>query len=320
MPESSVTASGKPGPTNPVVAGLSKQKSPHPYSAVSFSPCRQYAATACKDTLQILKVGANGLRLIKTVVTAPYFQHDNSTSTQSKINRTQDGGHLNLRDFALGGGGAPQQQQQQGAANSMINVVITDVAWSSGKVQRNKKKKHESDEDEDDDGWQKIDAMANDAERIQQRLHSSMIAAAGSNGVIVIWSAAALLEVDKNTPNNHPSASAQAPEAVLSQHLRTVNRLAWHPTKPGLLLSASQDGTVLLWERRKKDAALVTHDKPDTRRFKGLFGLASLTAPVQQQRSLYRWYCRSTFAPKSEAVRDIRWSPFYEDGTWELPT
>ena len=47
------------------------------------------------------------------------------------------------------------------------------------------------------------------------------------------------------------------PEAVLVEHSRAVNRLAWHPTgrRPGLLLTASQDATVRLWERRVGSAA-----------------------------------------------------------------
>ena len=93
----------------------------------------------------------------------------------------------------------------------------------------------------------------------------SLIAAAGSNGVIVVWTADALMEsagfattastagttgaARSNVANNKAAATgtgssssrahhlAAAPEAVLSQHVRAVNRLAWHPTRHGLLLS-----------------------------------------------------------------------------------
>lgn len=335
-----------------MVAYLSKQKSPHPYSSVSFSPCRQYAATACKDTLQIVRVGATGLRLVKTVITAPYFQQNDTTTTPTSRSsstsrmvvgqqqqRQHDEGRLNLQAFALsgitaglgggGGGASAQQPAQPPAASSMMNVVITDVAWSSGKSSRKNKTKNESDDDEDDEGWQKIDKNSrNDGESVKQRLRSSMIAAAGSNGVIVVWNAETLLGIvdspssTADSGSNGPPSPAQAPEAVLCQHVRQVNRLAWHPSKHGLLLSASQDGTVLLWERRKmEDVSPAAHINPNANssRFKGFFGgLAnSAASSVQQHRrsQKFQWHCRATFQPKSEAVRDIRWSPFYEDGT-----
>jgi hypothetical protein len=50
-----------------------------------------------------------------------------------------------------------------------------------------------------------------------------LIAAAGSNGVIVVWTAETLLEGE--------SGQFPAPDAILSQP-NTVNRLAWHPRRP----------------------------------------------------------------------------------------
>ncbi|CAK4109170.1 unnamed protein product [Aphanomyces euteiches] len=35
-------------------------------------------------------------------------------------------------------------------------------------------------------------------------------------------------------------------------HDRAVNRICWHPTDPNLLLSASQDGLIKLWDQRLK--------------------------------------------------------------------
>jgi hypothetical protein len=278
-----ITGSG----LDPVVAYLSKQKSPHPYSSIALSPCRQYAVTACKDSLQILRVSPSGIRSIRTVICSPYFQQ--------QLQR-HDNDNLNLRDFAFGGIGN-QRQQPQAASSSMINVVITDVAWSCGIRTRN---------DEDDADLQK------NSEKDQE-----LIAAAGSNGVIVVWSASNLL--DGISTNQQQQLSVQAPEAVLSQHVRAVNRLAWHPSKQGLLLSASQDGTVLLWERRKKtkgERDQTREEREKQKKFSSFFGkmmTSAGTASAKQQ--AYQWHCRSTFAPKSEAVRDIRWSPFYGDGT-----
>jgi hypothetical protein len=197
----------------------------------------------------------------------------------------------------------------------------------------------------------------------------SLVAAAGSNGAIVVWSAAALLSLrEPATPSGggggrghqspsssrHSSIQVVNPEAVLSQHTRAVNKLAWHPKLP-LLLSGSQDATVLLWERNRRPAAAGDgtagiagstvagqkqqpqqhgNDEPQhalNRWFGNPFGRAGggPTAPASQdvgdgtrpgsgphpRTSLWWWQMRNRFEPKSEAVRDIQWSPFYDDGT-----
>uniref|UniRef100_A0A6V2AHI3 GATOR complex protein WDR24 n=1 Tax=Ditylum brightwellii TaxID=49249 RepID=A0A6V2AHI3_9STRA len=56
------------------------------------------------------------------------------------------------------------------------------------------------------------------------------------------------------TTNNHAIGQ---PEAVLFHHSRAVNRLAWHCTGrcPGFLLTASQDATVKLWDRRSSSSS-----------------------------------------------------------------
>jgi len=71
----------------------------------------------------------------------------------------------------------------------------------------------------------------------------SVVAAAGSNGVVVAWHArTALLEdISGSTRSGQtPPAILGQPEAVLAEHTRAVNRLAWHSRKHDLLLSASQ--------------------------------------------------------------------------------
>ena len=100
------------------------------------------------------------------------------------------------------------------------NVIITDVVWSL--PQRG------PDDPLDADDYQRGWQTEHEAE--------SLVAAAGSNGVFVIWNARhALLE-------GSASAMGFPPDAVCSHSSRPVNRLAWHPTgkHPGHLLTASQ--------------------------------------------------------------------------------
>jgi WD domain, G-beta repeat len=194
----------------------------------------------------------------------------------------------------------------------------------------------------------------------QQSDHSrgSFIAAAGSNGVILVWNAENLLDLS-STPNpsdavrkdsstqqqqNQVSSSSSSlfatPDAILNQYGRDVNRLAWHPTKHGILLSASQDGTVRLWERRKmiptnnnnsnSDVGMsggsneIVTSAPRGGMFSALFGNMRITnkqvvdvGPIPTK-TLYQWHLRTIYEPKSEAVRDIKWSPHYEDGKKNL--
>lgn len=362
--------------TNPATAGASSSTSSprYPYTSVSFSPCRRYAVIAGKELLQIVRVGPKGLRLVQTIPTAAYFQqkqHQQPSDPRGRTIPPQDSGFLNLRDFARGVGQQQQQQQQSpqsassstgGGVNAIMNIVVTDVAWSSGIVPSKSNEdlllaSSSDDEQQGHDGFGSIGNLPGD--RQHHQLQTSLIAAAGSNGVIVVWSAALLLglptHADGDTPGNSKNNEAvqksptapvvQQPEAELSKHTRQVNRLAWHPTKHGLLLSASQDGSVLLWERIRRrnddlvDKKSVSADslKNKPNRFQGLFGgltqqhqqqqqqlsdAGTLVQPLhlkhqrfQQQQQQYQWQCRATFTPKSEAVRDLRWSPFYDDGT-----
>lgn len=119
---------------------------------------------------------------------------------------------------------------------SNVNVVITDVAWS--KPQRYKSSGDEANTPEivmDDD---ETDPVGTPSNKKKEEVLDSIVAAAGSNGVVVVWSArrSFLAEGDGSAS----SMANQQPEAILSQHTRAINRLAWHPRRPGLLLSASQ--------------------------------------------------------------------------------
>ena len=197
---------------------------------------------------------------------------------------------------------------------------------------------------------------------------SSVVAAAGSNGVVVSWSAPSLVANmacpssnnaggsgrpgiglfhtrKSNVATSQVSAAAASigqPEAAFMAHSRAVNRLAWHPTgrRPYLLLSASQDGTAKLWDRRASTSsssaisggadgnlgstAASSSTQPSSfnlNNAKNWFGFASphsvpsaqLPASIALSRTAM-WHCVSTYQPKCEAVRDIKWNPFIDDG------
>jgi WD40 repeat protein len=112
-------------------------------------------------------------------------------------------------------------------------------------------------------------------------------------------------------------------------------------------LSASQDSTVRLWERRKVDQNTSVNSNEGQQqqqqeqqhqhhqRFHPLSlfsafhgntvsgggagggggGAGSVGAGGGGgiKKTSYSWHCRGIYEPKSEAVRDIQWSPFHED-------
>ena len=151
---------------------------------------------------------------------------------------------------------------------------------------------------------------------------SSIVAAAGSNGVVVAWHQSSLLENSNifHGRNRERAASTSAafgqPEAVFLAHSRAVNRLAWHPTgnRPYLLLTASQDGTVKLWDRRASSPMLsdvkVEVSPVRASSVKTWFGFGGAQIATESKFSMAsanlptsNWHCVSTYTPKCEAVR-----------------
>ena len=172
----------------------------------------------------------------------------------------------------------------------------------------------------------------------------TLVAAAGSNGVVVVWKAETALlgkggggsdnkgfgshQAKTHLPFHHrgdasPASAATIgqPEAILAEHTRAVNRVAFHPTgrRPGLLLTASQDATVKLWERRAttsvgSQTSQKQQKEKQKKKKKSWFAMSSSSgqesaAPVRS----YSWRCIATFQPKAEAVRDIAWHPNNDD-------
>jgi len=228
----------------------------------------------------------------------------------------------------------------------------------------------------------------------QQIRDDSLIAAAGSNGAVVIWRASDLFvgahptitqsqqqhttdaanrtARDKNRgrmfshygyvpptqPNNNNSntttttndplsssststkGSVRPPDILVMEHEHSmavnrlpVNRLAWHPKRSGLLLTASQDGSAILWERRitKKTIPSSPTDEPPneppTTNSKGglrsWFGSATHTPSTKSHSRTHKntptpnnnnnedaftWYNKAKFDPKCGAILDIKWS------------
>lgn len=190
---------------------------------------------------------------------------------------------------------------------------------------------------------------------------TSVVAAAGSNGVIVAWRARSALLGGDNAPSSNAggrgwglggggrsgnndnttgtsqvssAASIGQPEAVFLGHARAINRLAWHPTgrRPYLLLSASQDGTVKLWDRRAAaNTGFGTYVSPPVTNNPQMFQQSTKSPTlmswfgrntpkasntIMSSNATVRtasWHCVSTYQPKCEAVRDIKWNPFIDD-------
>lgn len=122
--------------------------------------------------------------------------------------------HGDVRDtFARPG---KQPARPAGANMTHANIVITCVAWSMPQVKSEGEELALNEEDQ-----------------------NTLVAAAGSNGVVVIWSARQAF-FSQTSAGGSSTMAHQQPEATLSQHTRAVNSLAWHPKRPGLLLTASQ--------------------------------------------------------------------------------
>lgn len=332
-------------------------------------------------------------------------------SSSSSSSSTSGNSLLNLRDFALsggGGGGNSASINKNKPATTTIQpplidtqlIIVTAVAWSNGTAAATTGSTNTGTHLSSNDSTTGTDSINIDTDSVQSKtattsllqklddsddlvlqhqeqqkqqhlLRTSMIAVAGSNGVIAIWNVATLLGLDDTEPtkdsyhksthdtshqNNKgnsntvpnpslrtttaitstPSIMAQQPSAILIHHVRQVNALAFHPMKHGLLLSASQDCTVVVWEQQKSTASTPTttnlhvnnsyktnNHQQQQFGLKGLFGAfggtqQQVSSSLSQQRfqHSYTWHCRTTFTPKSEAIRDVQWSPIFPDGTF----
>ena len=341
--------------------------SPQPYSAVSLSPNGQHAVTACNGSLQMVSIGPDGMKILKTI---PFDQHASVSGGSSGSNAVSPSPTSVTVGGGGGGGGGglhhrrssqfhrplrisedlfeepgqtssrSQTQQLKQQLNSnlninsnhsnscgpkkvmMMNVVVNDVAWSGHLMEMGiSSSPHSS----------KKPNRSTTTTTMTSHQYQSLIAAAGSNGSIVVWRQETLLQgqVGQQKQLQPPQLQSMAPEVVLNQHIRAVNRLAWHP-KRQILLSASHDSTVRLWERKR--VKTTTDDGPKKKveqqpssgfsfPFFGDFqrkhnnnnNTTSTTTTEQQSTPTYTWQCTGVFEPRCESVRDVGWNPMSED-------
>lgn len=116
-----------------------------------------------------------------------------------------------------------KQSPHSHARNSMThgNVTITAVAWSPPQVMKGKV------------------SSVDGGEEHKVGYTDSLVAAAGSNGAIAVWNAKQSFFSEGSGESS--TLANQQPESILTQeHTRAVNSLAWHPKRPGVILTASQ--------------------------------------------------------------------------------
>lgn len=287
-------------------------QSNHPFSSISLSPEGKYAVASGRDVLHVLRLGlGNKMDEIRSVRIAQYFQSNNGSLNRgpSSIQNSQ---YTHMHD-ALRISSAPTTTPTGGGGGG-VNVNVTDVAWSlpqtfvldNGVGGSTTSGKGVSDNSDSLEGLfsSSMDALefeqntthhppyinrvhaklaSNPASPVGNELpspidDSSVLAAAGSNGVIVAWHARSALLAPKQhetmTPGRHDrwggsnnannaqvtsAATIGQPEAMFLAHSRAINRITWHPTgrRPYLLLSGSQDGLVKLWDRRATNSSVV---------------------------------------------------------------
>lgn len=200
------------------------------------------------------------------------------------------------------------------------------------------------------DPFQSIVSMPDDL----RMADDSLIAVAGSNGVVVVWRTCDILGGgfgddwnrgggnifggDGGTNNKNDLSRDQflqqlmnlqgregggnrranssvssptigQPEAILVEHNRAVNCIAWHRHRTGVFLTASQDGTVKMFERREtksdKNDEIRTSDKYKWK----WFAKSTSSSSVKS----YSWHYTGCFKPNCGPVRDIQWSHCNDD-------
>jgi len=366
-----------------VVASLAVDRSlvsrqSHPFSSLALSPGGRYALVAGKGTIQLVALGgdplvedggAGELKTIRSLNIAHQFSNT-TTATSAQASRGVVANSMNLThqqyenivvtkiawsNKNLRNNNLPstqlRKQKSIGRSSPATHQDLMDDSIRSYESLGNKKKNRRQQRSKSIDDTINADArmenfnFGNDKDTKDKG--DSFVAAAGSNGVVLVWSAKKLLFSDDETKrgkklsNNRQSGinllakqqRAQQPEGILTQHTRSINGMAWHPTLSGLLLTASQDGTIKLWERKafeheqqqqskteqstKKSSLLSEHQKQHSNNkswfsmMGGVVGGGLRSGNAAKEEKNYFWSCKTTyFLGEQDAVRDIRWNKY----------
>ena len=84
-----------------------------------------------------------------------------------------------------------------------------------------------------------------------------------------------------------------------------------------MVLCVAKDGSVKLWERKAALRRKESDKAHDSHSVRSWFGKHSMQQTKSSKRS-YSWECTKTFNPKSEAIREVRWSPFHDDSKYDI--
>jgi len=326
-----------------------------PLTGLSVSPDAKNAAAVGKDVLHVLRLDGfergkvDRLDEIRSIRVSQYFQNLPSTGSvdhpQYPHFRDVLHGHHAASSALPAGGSVLLTDVAWSMPQSSYVLADTDSASHSPKTGKRGSVTNDANDSPDD-------LAAPDSEHGNKHLlkrvyvgdeslglDSTVVAAGSNNGVIAAWSASSLLlrsddqsegtgvsglfgaakfgAANRKSQMLSQSAIAQ-PEASFVAHSRSITRLNWHHTRAYLMLSASQDGTVKLWDRRAtsggNSGGPSNNTQINSKSWFGGFGNSARSSHPQTM-SLARtamWHCISTFHV-SNPIRDVKWSPHRDE-------
>jgi len=138
-------------------------------------------------------------------------------------------------------------------------------------------------------------------------LEENYLATAAGNGVVIIW--------DLNKVNE------QKQDFIFSHHDRFVNKICFHPSEAALLLSCDQDGTMNIFDIRKKGAVITFQGKTGSIRSvqfhptqRDSFAAACESGNVQLWDMKKPDHYNNQFTAHTGPVYTLHWHP--EDRFW----
>lgn len=311
-----------------------------PYSCISSSPDGRLVIMGGQDIVRIVSLKPSGLKEVRSIRISQYFHaHANQAQAQSLgVGKTSE----KFRDIF-----------EQNTPSS-ISINISDVSWSMcqtldtdddilniadsasfpdiGASIRRDGKKMTGESTQDFNNFSKNDpfgaifSMPGDL----RMADDSLIAAAGSNGVVLVWRACDLLRgmsMSDTASHKHKAADVSNskqyygnhqkiggtigyPEAALVEHSKAV-KVAFHPRLPGLLLTASLDGTAKLWERVAN--VDTNHNNQGSNNKWSWLGALSTSQFNNAAAQSFSWKIKSVFKPNCGPIRDVKWNLFNDD-------